>query len=204
MGEQPETPSFRTGDEVIHPKRPEWGPGVVDQAQTTTYQGKAGQRLTIRFANHGRVTINTAVTPLQGKDAEKNMNNATTQGWLDAIAEQNGNDESVLWALPEALTDPFASQSQRLGATLESFRFSTEARSLIDWAVAQTGIADPLTVFNRHQLEQAFARFDRDRGLHLRDLVREIRSKGDKATLQQAMNQTRHPTARTALQKAMR
>jgi hypothetical protein len=203
VGEMAETPLFRTGDQVVHPKYPEWGSGVVDLAQIIKYQGKQGQRLTISFANHGRVTINTAVTPLQSKDAGNNMNNTTTPGWLDSIAEQNDHPQSVLWALPEAFTDPFTNLAKRLDTTLESFRFSTEARSLIDWAVAQTGMADPLSVFSRHDLEEAFGRFDRDRGLHLRDLVREIRSKGDRASIQLAMEKVSHDSARVALKRAM-
>ena len=40
-----------------------------------------------------------------------------------------------LWHLPEAMTDPFASLGARLSATLDSYRFSTDPKSLIDWAV---------------------------------------------------------------------
>ncbi len=55
---------FQRGDVVIHPRRPEWGRGVVKEASHITYQGDAAQRVAVQFANKGRVVINTAVAPL--------------------------------------------------------------------------------------------------------------------------------------------
>ncbi len=188
----------------MHPARPEWGAGVVDEAQPTTHQGKTGQRLTVRFANHGRVTINTAVIPLRAMDGNSNMNNSSTQGWLGAIAGRNGDVEHELWALPEAMTDLFSNLQQRLLATLETFRFDNGSRGLFDWAVAQTGLTDPMTRYNRHELEQAYERFSRDRRLHLQDMVRQLKSRGDAALLNEALRDIRYDTAKVALQKAMR
>lgn len=79
--------------------------------------------------------------------------------------------------LPETATDPFASPPQRLSATLALYRFTPNGGSLLDWAAAQSGLADPLAVFNRHELEQFFARFATARDQHLRQLADEIRRK---------------------------
>jgi len=126
---------------------------------------------------------------------------SNSQGWLGSLGEQAGKG---LWELPEAMTDPFASLANRLQATLDSYRFSTEAKSLIDWAVAQTGLTDPLSQFTRHELEQVFPRYVRDRDQHLAQLVSQIKKKGKAEVLDQTMQQTRHEPARQALKKAMR
>jgi len=206
----PSSTRFKKGDVVVHTRRPEWGRGVVDQATAIKHEGQDAQRLVIQFTNHGRVTVNTAVALLANKGSEVGMTHTTgsasfsssssNQGWLGAL-ESNPNE---LWALPEAMTDPFVSLGSRLKATLESYRFSTEARSLIDWAVAQTGLADPLSKYNRHELEQAFARFERDRGLHLNSLVGEIKKKGRGDLLDQQMNEPHRAEAKNALKKAIR
>jgi hypothetical protein len=102
------------------------------------------------------------------------------------------------------MTDPFQSLARRLEATVESFKFSTEARSLIDWAVAQTGLSDPLSKYTRHELELGFARFARDRELHLRDLVKQLRSQGKLAVADEVARTAKTATGRAALQKAIR
>ena len=123
------------------------------------------------------------------------------QGWLGSLGEQNSKG---LWELPDAMTDPFASLANRLQATLDSYRFSTEARSLIDWAVTQSGLTDPLSQFTRHELEQVFPRYVRDRDQHLAQLVSQIKKKGKAEVLDQVLGQTRDETARRALLRAMR
>jgi len=157
---------------VTHPRRPEWGRGVVKNAQAIVYQGSAAQKLSVEFANRGRVIINTAVAPLAPKGHTANMSSSisTSGGWLDQL-ERNNSKSHELWELPDALTDVFSSELQRLAATLESFKHTTEPRPLIDWAVIQTGMDDPLSKYTRHELEQAFARFARNRDQHLLALV---------------------------------
>ena len=200
---------FRVGDVVVHPRRPEWGHGVVQRAQDDHHQGQPGQRLTIDFPNHGKTIINTAVVPVIPKDATEPMSSSTSsgpssRGWLGTLADNNGNTEHELTALPQAMTDPFGSIGSRLVATLDSFRFSTEARLLLDWAVAQTGLDDPLTKYTRHELEEAFPRFTRQRDRHLKDLVRQIKTQGKIEVLNEIMAKTHHAPASQALQNDMR
>ena len=205
---------FERGDVVVHTRRPEWGEGVVDQAAVVNYEGRQAQRLIVRFANHGRVTVNTAVAVLQLKDLERTMASTNTsafqtpqarQGWLDSLDNHKKSDHQELWSLPEPMTDPFASLADRLKATLDSYRFSQEARSLIDWAVAQSGLNDPLSEYSRHELEQAFVRFARDRDRHLVELVRVIKKKGRHELLSQQTNDDGLlPPARRALAATIR
>ena len=204
-----EAPQFRLGDVVVHTRRPEWGQGVVERASQVMHQGQPGQRLLVSFAHRGRITLNTALAPLASKDATKQMRSSTSsvssgQGWLGTLSENKDNQEHELLALPEAMTDPFASVGNRLGATLESYRFSTEARCLLDWAIAQTGLQDPLTKYTRHELEEAFRRFARDRDRHLSDLVRQIKRNGKIELLNEALQQSRSAAASQALQEAIR
>lgn len=212
---------FRPGDVVVHPRRLEWGDGVVDQATNIDHEGRNAQRLVIRFAHRERVTLNTAVAPLMSKDLYSAMRNdhpsrgtsRTTQGSGGATSNSNGGwlstleqapSEHELWRLPELMSDPFLSLGRRLEATLDSYRFSTEPRSLTAWAVAQTGLHDPLTKYTRQELESAFPRFARDRNVHLQDLVRLIKRKGEGKILEKALSDTRNNAAKDALRRAMK
>ncbi|MEX2213735.1 MAG: DUF3553 domain-containing protein [Phycisphaeraceae bacterium] len=224
-----EIPQFSPGDVVVHATRPEWGSGVVDEAVKIVHEGKAAQRLIVKFIHHGRVTLNTAVAPLLSKDAAQPMSNmsnksnmsntsnrrdpfssrsaaassAASQGerdkdWLDRFEKK----ESELHKLPDALNDPFTSLSARLEAALDTFRFSTEARSLIEWAVAQTGLGDPMTKYTRHELEVGFERYARDRDVALKELVRQFKHDGRLADLEQLRRKLRLPAAVSALDRA--
>lgn len=203
-------PQFSPGDIVIHPLRPEWGQGRVERTSPAVFQGKKGQSLIVTFANHGRVTINTAVAPLasaQTKGPTHAMKptftqSSSEQGWLGTISG-TGSD-NPLAALPDACNDPFASDRQRLEATAATYRYSTEARSLIDWAVAQTGLDDPLSQYTRHDLEQAFPRFARDREKHLRDLVFQMKRANKSDIVKEVAAATRIPAAKQAIEKALR
>ena len=124
---------------------------------------------------------------------------ASDNGWLNDLEGQT----SELWALPDALTDPFASLGQRLKATLETYRYSIDSRALFDWAVRQTGLNDPLSKYNRTELEQAFPRFARDRDLHLRDIVRQLKRSDGFHALKEA-GRGLFPAGQSALDRAMR
>ena len=203
----PDTLQFERGDQVIHPRRPEWGDGVVEQANLVQHEGKSAQRLLVRFVNRGLVTLNTGIAPLLHKDAASTMSStsyssAREKGWLGSLGRSSGSDE--LWRLPDAMTDPFLSIQKRLDATLDSYRFSTEPRSLIDWAIAQTGLSDPLSKYSRPELEQAFPRFARDRDNHLFDMVKSLKRQNQLPMLQQAAQAAKHPGGRSALQRAIK
>ena len=200
---------FARGDKVIHPKRPQWGDGDVISAVTITHEGKAGQRLTVRFANHGQTTINTAIVPLVSKETVSTMSSTSSyshsgQGWLDTLSrDANGHE---LFKLPDDLTDPFATLEKRFENTLRSYKAVPDGRDprvLLDWAVIQTGMNDPLSKYSRSELEQAFPRFARDRDNHLASLIKQFKAKGMLSVVQNAQRIAQSSAAKQALQRAM-
>ena len=221
--------TFSIGDEVVHPRRPEWGKGIVRQAAAILHSGVRAQRLTVDFVNKGRAIINTAVAPLIAKGNTSAMSSITSNtassgstrgasgglsegtpggsgGWLAQLERQASgrSEQHELWELPDSMTDPFLSDKQRLINTLESYRFSTEPRALLEWAVQQTGLDDPLTKYTRQQLEQAFPRFERDRNNHLKDLYFGLKRAAQMQTIREAAREVRNPKGRAAIQKLMK
>ena len=251
------TPSFDKGDRVRHPKRPEWGSGVVRDVVSTSHNGTPAQKLTIDFANKGRAVINAAVAPLEkigsdtpagsvrerkapthrgsaaqlwaghpdrlqaqsADDREAAAEEAGTallergnahgrrvadQGWLDDLESGGSGGKHELWELPSSMTDPFVDIRDRLRNTLLSYRFVDDPRSIIDWATCQTGLDDPLTRYTRHEMEQAFPRFCRDRDNHFRKMAFDLKKKRDARTLKSAMKGGLPPAGQSAVDKALK
>ncbi len=213
--------TLKRGDVVTHGKRPEWGDGVVDQADAVEHDGQRVQRVVVTFANHRRVTINTGIATLIPKGVTTHMSKANTpsmtppandQGWLASLSSKDSGNE--LWSLPAAFSDPFVTLDVRLNATTDSYRFqeangnqanaTPSARGLLDWAVAQTGHNDPLTHHTRHELEQAFRRFARDRDRHLLELVRTAKRQNQAGMIKRMIQKADHPAAKQALERALR
>jgi hypothetical protein len=200
---------FDVGDVVVHLRRPEWGHGTISRVQHASHAGQPTQRLVVDFVNHGRVTLLSALAPVAFKEKEDTGSMSTSmspktssgQGWLASLEEKSPTHR--LTALPDALTDPFSSNYRRLQATLATFKYSTQPRALIDWAITQTGLSDPLTQFTRHELEQAFPFYAHARMAHLNELVRTMKREGDLGSLNKAMSETTGPAAE-ALAKALR
>ncbi len=120
----------------------------------------------------------------------------------DALTLAITSDDAVekLLTLPDDATDPFRPLAARLRATLALYRFNDTGASLLDWAAAQTGLPDPLSRFNRHELERHFQDFRIASDNHLRKIVREM-SRQDSAGLAAAA-QGLQPAALTALRRA--
>lgn len=180
--------TFSFGDELRHPTRPEWGVGSVTKVENVTVDGRPAQRVSIRFPGQGVKTLNTAYVELEraGGDTVTDSLEAPLHddapaaglfrafGEDDWLADVNSRRiEEAMRALPESATDPFSSIRRRLERTLELFRFDASGHGLIDWAIAQTGLDDPLTRFNRHELEQFFVRWAGERDAHLSRLFHE-------------------------------
>lgn len=250
------THPFEKGDRVRHPKRPEWGSGLVRDVQSTTHNGAPAQKLTIDFANRGRAVINAAVAPLEkigseapagsvreakaqahrgsaaqlwaghpdrleaerAQDREAAAEAAGTallergkggrrvadQGWLDELEAGGSGGKHELWELPDSMTDPFLDIRDRLRNTLLSYRFTDNPRSIIEWATVQTGLDDPLTRYTRHEMEQAFPRFCRDRDNHFRKMAFDLKKKRDARTLKSAMKGGLPPAGQSAVDKALK
>ncbi len=177
---------FEAGDRVRHRRRPEWGIGSVVKAEGFSANGQRAQRVSVRFPNAGMKTISTAHAELEVVGDGHGLNGAEPghplagwdkmdQGaWLAPLARKKV--EEALAGLPVDARDPFSSIRKRLEFSLDLYRFERTGRSLIDWAVAQTGIDDPLSRFSRQELEQHFERYAAERDGHLARLLQEARA----------------------------
>lgn len=206
------------GDTVLHSLRPEWGAGEVLVAESTVHEGRACQKLTIRFSRAGTKTISTCFVELRPasdgprfpEPAEPLPAPSTAAGSspqapapeIDPLAlrDQQRAVLEALTALPDPATDPFAPMRSRLVATLDLYRYSASGASLLDWAAVQTGLKDPLSRFNRHELEQWFGRFQMELDGHFRKLLRDARRQ-EPAMVEELLAQASQP-ARAAARRA--
>ena len=196
---------FQPGDLVKHPLRPEWGDGKVREVALAKHNGKEGQRLVIMFKNHGIVTINTAVVQMHAKDkATNDMKTANSDHWLSDLEARQGNMKNQLTSLPETLTDPFTDIITRVERTLGDYRYTSDnPRSLLEWAMRQTDMNDPLTQYTRHDLEEAFSRYTYLRYKHLLELVRTVKRSNNRPLLEVLLTKTHPNGAANDLRKAI-
>lgn len=160
---------FTVGDCVRHAARPEWGQGTVEVVVAITHQGHSAQRLTIKFADHGRLTVNTAVARII--PAGQFRPDARSD---EPAALVKPDPMQALTRLPEAMDDPLASPLRRLRESLTWYRFGDDARGMIDWACARTGLTDPLQELDRRDLERTYLDFIAQRDAHVRRLILEL------------------------------
>ncbi len=90
-------------------------------------------------------------------------------------APASGDVRQRMSKLPESATDPFLTPLDRLRNTIALYRFQPTGASLLDWAAMQSGLADPLSRFNRHELEKFFESFVIARDQHLKKVVGDAR-----------------------------
>lgn len=182
---------FQIGDRVLHPGKPEWGAGTVASAAGAVHEGAPCQRLSIRFDRAGLKTISTVFVSLrragglsaaiaEAKPAPA-VQAAVPQtagvfsprpvpsepdpfgpGPSDGLPTDPRELRRYMTRIPEDAVDPFRTPAARLRAVLGLYRFEPTPGSLIDWAAAQSGLADPLTRFSRQELEDYFGDFRRN------------------------------------------
>jgi hypothetical protein len=199
------TRQWAFGDRIIHSGKPEWGSGVVTAAQGTVHEGRPCQSLTIRFDRAGVKTISTAFAKLvaaseapillaaAAAEAPEAPGAASATGMelaADPLSEPFAprDPRQIMTRLPDAATDPFTTPLVRLRATFALYKFTPTGSSLLDWAAIQSGLADPMSRFNRHELEKFFEAFTVVRDGHLKKLVQEIK-RSDPVGLSQAIAQ---------------
>ena len=149
---------FEFGDRVRHAQRPEWGIGAIVKTEELTVNGTRTQRVSVRFPNAGLKTISTAHAELQLVTEAHEAPQAEEIGasvaawekmkdseWLGEVAQRKVDEAMV--SLSPNVRDPFNSLAKRLRACLDLYRFEQTDRGLIDWAVAQSGLSDPLSRF---------------------------------------------------------
>jgi hypothetical protein len=179
--------NFAFGDRVRHNKRPEWGIGTVTKIEDApVLNGSRPQRLSIRFPNAGIKTlisnqaelekVNGLTSPYSenGSNGVEAWSKVGESDWLSGVAERKVKESMI--ALPPDVRDPFNSMQKRLTIMLDLYRFNRSGRGLMDWAVAQSGLDDPLSKFTRQDLEQFFDRWVCERDNYLAKLLQEART----------------------------
>jgi len=204
FGSKPNSKSASTwakGDRVTHLARPEWGPGEVMQADTIAHEGKPCQRLVIRFQRAGMKTISTAFAELTkaGNAPLSERVQDVENDPLAATASAASTLEAMM-KLPDTITDPFRPLRKRVEANLAVYKYGDTNSGLLDWAAIQTGLKDPLSRFNRHELEQWFDRFRIEADNGLKKLMRELRKEDPKAL--EELIAGAGPSARRAIRQA--
>ena len=152
-------------------------------------------RLSIRFPNAGMKNLISDQAELEKVDGNVDpyLNGESANvaawdkigegGWLNGVAERKIKEQMI--SLPQDLRDPFNSLAKRLSMMLGLYRFDRSGSGLLDWAVAQSGLDDPLSRFTRQDLEQFFDRWAFEREAHLNKLLQEARH--EPAALSQAV-----------------
>ena len=174
------------GDQVRHMDRPEWGVGSVSKVESTSVEGAPAQRITVRFANAGIKVLNSSGARLERIEMNTTSEDpGTCKDQFDEIDRMSEDDllapiasrklTELMLAIPEPCRDPFRSLEDRVRSTVELYRFDNGGKGLIDWAVMQTGLDDPLVRFNRHELEEHFKRWSHEREPFIRKLMNEAR-----------------------------
>jgi hypothetical protein len=181
---------FEYGDRVRHTRRPEWGIGSIVKTEEVTLNGRRSQRVSVRFPNAGLKTIITShaelqhVAALSGPESEGSethplggWDKMQKSDWLGEVAQRKV-EEAMVTLSPE-VRDPFNSLRKRLEACLDLYRFDRTGRSLTDWAIAQSGLTDPLSRFTRHELEVLFDQWVAQREELLGRLLQEAKGEPD-------------------------
>lgn len=177
---------FQFGDSVRHARKPEWGLGSVVKVENIASNGNLSQRLRVRFSNAGLKILNTNQADLEiiinrdqvhttlEAESVDDLDRMGESEWLTDIAEKKV--EEMMLSLPLETRDVFDSLQSRITVTLELYRFDRSGKGLMDWAVAQSRLNDPLSRFSRHELEFLFDRWVTIRDAHLQKLLFEARS----------------------------
>lgn len=197
------------GDKVTHPKFPEWGSGAVIKVENAPVNGDVTVRVTVRFTHAGlKKFVGDSIPLVVMMDGHSMPGDRV--GKRPAIAavedlERSGMNqavvqklEEIMFAIPHACMDPFNTLEHRMRRTLQLYKYDLSGKGLMEWAMAQTGMDDPLTRFNRTELEDYFKQYSFLLKQHLSKLLYEL--KGDKDTLKQLLSEAPE-SARRAVSK---
>lgn len=165
--------NFAFGDQIRNTARPEWGVGTIVRLDP-------GGKLAVRFEGAGLKQLDPSVAPLSLASADDQPNSGH---WEPPAAAFFRSEEvalstsarqklliDVMTRLPEDVTDPFHPVAGRIRACASLYRFGNDSSGLMAWAVAQTGLQDPMDQIPRHELESLFGRWREVRDRTLRDL----------------------------------
>jgi hypothetical protein len=190
--------SIEFGDRVTHPKFPEWGSGAVIKVENTAVNGEVTKRITVRFTHAGLKKFVGDAIPLDvmldahampgdrecKRPAIAEVEDLERSGLRQAVDQKL---EEIMFNIPLACRDPFNTLDHRLRRTFALYKYDLSGKGLMEWAMAQTGMDDPLTRFNRTELEDYFKQYSFLLKQHLAKLLRELQ--GDKVTLKQLLDE---------------
>ena len=201
------TNSVAFGDRVTHELHPEWGSGAVIKVENTVIDGDPAPRVTVRFVHAGLKVFAGNSLPLNAMQGDHVVpgDNERNRPAIAAIEdlERSGLTQAIekklleiMLAIPMACRDKFNTPEYRLRRTLDLYKYDMSGHGLMEWAVVQTGMDDPLTRFNRGELEEYFKRWARDRDAHLSSLLAEMRD--DPVTAKRLMQEAPDAALRVA------
>ncbi|MBK9118676.1 MAG: DUF3553 domain-containing protein [Phycisphaerales bacterium] len=174
------------GTRVVNPVRPEWGAGTVLRVQAVDLGGQPAHRVSVQFAT-GHRTMMVPPGRLMLPTAEPTR----AAGWLDQLGKSTLDHQ--LRALPERVREFLGTSAQRLVVLAPLYECDGSATALLRWARSQTGVADPLTIWSRDELREAFAAFQRQRDVAARDAVQRVRATAGGRGLRDALAEVPEP-----------
>jgi len=165
--------NFAFGDQIRNTARPEWGVGTIVRLEP-------GGKVAVRFEFAGLKQLDPSVAPLSSASANDQPSSGS---WEPPAAAFFRSEEvalstsarqklliDVMTRLPEDVTDPFHPVAARIRSCSSLYRFGNDSTGLMAWAVAQTGLQDPMEQLPRHELESLFGRWREVRDRTLREL----------------------------------
>ncbi len=179
--------SIKLGDKVRHPARLEWGVGTVTRTEVFTTESVPDLRLWVKFPAIGLRTLIASVAKLEVMESAESDQGVYARPTLAQVEASRGGlaadtgyrkAEDLMTGLPLDATDPFVGLKTQLERTLKLYRFDGSPAKLIDWAVAQSALDDPLTRFNRQELEVFYKRWLFNLDAHLVRLMQDARREG--------------------------
>lgn len=175
------------GARVFNPARPEWGDGTVLRVTEIRENGETTHRVSVQFSISGhkvlRVPPARLTAPQPGPKRET--------GWLDALGRKTLDEQ--LRQLPEDIRFFLGTPIQKIVALAPLFEIEGEPRELVRWARTRTAVGDPLELWSRDELQQAFDDFCRRRNEALREAVGRARKSGGVDALETAFAQIDAP-----------
>lgn len=176
--------TFKKGDRVRHPSRPEWGTGTITKIEVVTRDQATDLRIWVRFPSVGEKTLLASAAQLEPAEdqgfaavhARPTVTSLDVEkggGWLGSISKRT--PEELMSSLSDEATDPFVGPRRRFEVALALYRFDGSPTRLIEWAIAQSGLDDPLSRFNRQELEQLHKRWLFNLDGHVTKLLGDLR-----------------------------
>lgn len=184
------------GQSVRNAARPEWGVGKVLRVQEERQPDGVAHRVSIQFAT-GHRTLLVPPAQLESPSPEPQRQ----AGWIDQLAGTTSDDR--LRQLPKEALTVLGGPEEKLAALLPLFSFTNDPHGLVHWARRQTGVADPLSQWNRDELEHAFAGFCAERDAALRAAAAVIKDRRGPEQLKAVLAEVPEPL-KPAVMQALR